>query len=300
MGIYLSKPNKTKHSQVGEVINLKYGLSAMQGWRMSMEDSHISEPEFGDRVSLFAVFDGHGGPEVAKFCNKYFPKYLKENKNYISGNYKTALEETFLKMDEILMSDGGSDLLKEFRSEQDMSNSFAGCTANVVLFVKDTVYVANAGDSRAVIYNNANEVIPLSFDHKPDVEIEKKRIHNAGGYVSEGRVNDNLNLTRAIGDLEYKKNPALKPQEQIISAFPDVMERKITKDDTYMLIGCDGIWETLTAKDIFTIADQRVKNNPDVKLSIVVEELLDRLIAKETIEGIGCDNMSAIFIQFIH
>ena len=53
----------------------------------------------------------------------------------------------------------------------------------------------------------------LSVDHKPDDEVEKMRINKAGGYVSEGRVNDNLNLTRAIGDLEYKKNKKLKPEE---------------------------------------------------------------------------------------
>lgn len=287
-------------SEDGENSYLRYGVSAMQGWRMTMEDAHISEHSLADGICLFAVFDGHGGPEVAKFCSKYFPKYLKENQYFITGNYKTALEETFLKMDELLMSDEGSDLLKEFRADHEMSTSFAGCTANVVLIVNDVAYCANAGDSRAVIFTNSGEVVPLSFDHKPDVETEKKRIHAAGGYVSDGRVNDNLNLTRAIGDLEYKKNPALKPQDQIISAFPDVMERKIAKDDVYMLIGCDGIWETLTAKEILNIADQRVKANPDVKVSTVVEELLDRLIAKETIEGVGCDNMSAILIQFKH
>lgn len=53
----------------------------------------------------------------------------------------------------------------------------------------------------------------MSIDHKPDQEIEKKRITEAGGYVSEGWVNDNLNLSRAIGDLEYKKNLSLKPEQ---------------------------------------------------------------------------------------
>ena len=235
---------------------------------------------------------------MAKFCSKHFPPALKSNANYVAGNYKAALEETFLKMDEMLLSSEGPNLLREFRAESDVNNSFAGCTANVVLIVNGIAYVANAGDSRAVIYTNDGEVVALSTDHKPDLETEKQRIHNAGGYVSDGRVNDNLNLTRAIGDLEYKKNPALKPQEQIISAFPDVLEHKFNKSEKFMLIGCDGIWETLSAKDIFSIADQRIKNNPDVKLSIVVEELLDRLIAKETMEGVGCDNMSAIFIQF--
>lgn len=300
MGIYLSKPNTTKNSQIGDGAGLKYGVSSMQGWRMTMEDSHISDPHFAEGASLFAVFDGHGGAEVAKFCSKHFPPTLKANLNYQQGNYKAALEETFLKMDEMLLSSEGPNLLKEFRAESDVNNSFAGCTANVVLLVDGIIYVANAGDSRAVVYTQDGEVVALSTDHKPDLETEKQRIHNAGGYVSDGRVNDNLNLTRAIGDLEYKKNPALKPAEQIISAFPDVVEHRINKGEKYMLIGCDGIWETLSAKDIFSIADQRIKNNPDVKLSIVVEELLDRLIAKETMEGVGCDNMSAIFVQFSH
>lgn len=300
MGIYLSKPNTTKNSETGETDKLKFGASSMQGWRMTMEDAHIAASSLDNEISLFAVFDGHGGPEVAKFCSKYFPQYLKENQNYVDGKYKEALEETFLKLDEVLLSDEGSNLLKEFKADGDINNSFAGCTAIVVLTVGDTMYIANAGDSRAVIYTNDGDIVPLSTDHKPDLDTEKKRIHNAGGYVSDGRVNDNLNLSRAIGDLEYKKNPALKPQEQIISAFPDVMERKLTKNDKYLLLGCDGIWETLSTKDIFNIADQRIKNNPDVKLSVVVEELLDRLIAKETIEGVGCDNMSAILIQFIH
>jgi len=208
MGIYLSKPNTTKSSQVGDGPSLKYGVSSMQGWRMTMEDSHISEPHFTDNASLFAVFDGHGGAEVAKFCSKHFPPTLKANNNFIQGNYKAALEETFLKMDEMLLSSEGPNLLREFRAEGDANNSFAGCTANVVLIVNNTLYVANAGDSRAVVYTNDNEVVALSTDHKPDLETEKQRIHNAGGYVSDGRVNDNLNLTRAIGDLEYKKNPS--------------------------------------------------------------------------------------------
>lgn len=45
----------------------------------------------------------------------------------------------------------------------------------------------------------------MSEDHKPDLPGEKDRIIKAGGFVSEGRVNANLNLSRALGDLEYKK-----------------------------------------------------------------------------------------------
>ena len=71
-------------------------------------------------------------------------------------------------------------------------------------------------------------------------------MRKAGGFISEGRINGNLNLSRAIGDLEYKKNSDLKPEEQLISAYPDVTERDLESDDEFILMGCDGIWETLS------------------------------------------------------
>ena len=82
MGIYLSKPNTEKESQKGENEKLLYAVASMQGWRMNMEDAHISELNMENGISVFGVFDGHGGPEVAKFCAKYFNEKLKENENF--------------------------------------------------------------------------------------------------------------------------------------------------------------------------------------------------------------------------
>lgn len=65
----------------------------------------------------------------------------------------------------------------------------------------------------------------MSKDHKPDDPIERKRITNAGGFIAEGRVNANLNLSRAIGDLEYKKDKTKKPEDQMITAYPDLKVR---------------------------------------------------------------------------
>ena len=82
MGIYLAKPNKNKTSEDGESKDLRYGMSSMQGWRMNMEDSHICQINLEKDIDLFAVFDGHGGHEVADFCAKYFSSCLKENENF--------------------------------------------------------------------------------------------------------------------------------------------------------------------------------------------------------------------------
>ena len=77
--------------------------------------------------------------------------------------------------------------------------SDSGCTAVVALLRGNTLYVANAGDSRCVL-SRQGRAIPLSADHKPEDEPEKARIERAGGVVTaDGRVNGGLNLSRAIG-----------------------------------------------------------------------------------------------------
>ena len=157
----------------------------------------------------------------------------------------------------------------------------AGCTAVVAVVKGNELWVANAGDSRAVLCRGG-QALALSEDHKPQSETERNRITAAGGFVSDVggvsrsaspashalphplcqglctrcfvhacssarcahvrstihckvprmslkgcelcRVNGNLNLSRAIGDLKYKGNEKLAPAEQIITAQPDIVK----------------------------------------------------------------------------
>ena len=47
----------------------KYAASSIQGWRDHFEDTHICQAgNFLGKDSFFAVFDGHGGAECAKYC----------------------------------------------------------------------------------------------------------------------------------------------------------------------------------------------------------------------------------------
>src|ERR1700712_2621080 len=102
-----------------------------------------------------------------------------------------------------------------------------------------TVHKGNAGDSRSVL-GVKGRAKPLSFDHKPQNEGEKARIQAAGGFVDFGRVNGNLALSRAIGDFEFKKSADLSPEQQIVTAFPDVITHEISPDDEFLVIACDG------------------------------------------------------------
>jgi serine/threonine protein phosphatase PrpC len=125
-----------------------------------------------------------------------------------------------------------------------------GCTANVIL-IDDMkkLYIANAGDSRCVL-GRAGKAVPLSFDHKPDNQEEKERIEKAGSIIQEGRVDGNLNLSRSLGDLKYKVNKNLKPEEHPVTANPDVKIEALTGDEDFIIMGCDGIWETKTNEEM--------------------------------------------------
>lgn len=69
---------------------------------------------------------------------------------------------------------------------------------------------------------------------------EKNRITAAGGFVDFGRVNGNLALSRAIGDFEFKKSAELSPENQIVTAFPDVEQHDLTDEDEFLVLACDG------------------------------------------------------------
>ena len=83
MGDFLSQPDKTKHSESGAQGNIRYVACGMQGWRRSMEDAHIAYINIESQgVSLFGVFDGHGGNEVAVFVKNHFKDELLKLESY--------------------------------------------------------------------------------------------------------------------------------------------------------------------------------------------------------------------------
>ena len=75
-----------------------------------------------------------------------------------------------------------------------------GTTSCVVLITQDEIYCANAGDSRGVL-NCGGTAVGLSEDHKPMNPGESKRIRAAKHFVEDDRVDGNLALSRAFGDL---------------------------------------------------------------------------------------------------
>ncbi|KAL4855454.1 putative protein phosphatase 2C 11 [Chlorella vulgaris] len=300
------------------------------------EDAHIAEVLKED-CHIFGVFDGHGGPEVAKFCSKRMPTELQQQPAFQQGRYEASLTQVFHRMDELMRSREGFNELEALRKEvegkdgdggeeeedtydmlrklvdpasgqqapestlQPEATVQAGCTAVVALLMGDRLYVANAGDSRAVLCRGG-KALAMSEDHKPAAPDERARIMAAGGFLSEiggiTRVNGNLNLSRAIGDLRYKMNADLEPKDQIISAEPDVTSQQLTAEDTFLVLACDGIWDVMTSQQVVDFVRPRLeKGCPPHE---VASELLNACLANDPKEarGIGCDNMTAAIVVF--
>lgn len=310
--VYLDKPNKDKNSHDEKSDKLSYGVCEMQGWRLNMEDATINNLDFESDAALFGVFDGHGGKEASSVVKSNYERILKDSEYYSSGDYEKALYDSFLKTDEFLGSSVGKEQMKQValanpesksplmklltggedakspddRSEESFMLDSKGCTANVVLIKGNDVYCANAGDSRCVLASEG-KAINLSEDHKPDNEIERTRIINAGSEIVEGRVDGNLNLSRSLGDLRHKQKPGLKPEEQAITCAPDLKKVTIKPTDDFIVMACDGIWEQKSSQEIVDFIYERIKKT--TKLSKIIEELFESIISPDytVTQGLG-------------
>lgn len=332
MGTYLSCPRTDKVSEDGENCQIKYGASNMQGWRASMEDAHAAVLDFDSCTSFFGVYDGHGGKVVAKFCAKYLHQVVKSEADK-NGDLCESLQTAFLRMDEMMKGQRGRRELAilgdkqsrdttlldrstwstprdvEIRTEvedddwtseeahEDFSGPTSGSTACVSLIQKNKLIVANAGDSRCVL-SRKGQAYNLSRDHKPDLEKERERIIQAGGFIHAGRVNGSLNLARAIGDMEMKQNKFLPPEKQIITACPDINVVELCEDDEFLVLACDGVWDVMSSQEVVNFIHEHI--DVEKNLSAVCEKVLDKCLAPSTALGEGCDNMTIIVVQLQH
>lgn len=122
----------------------------------------------------------------------------------------------------------------------------------------------------------------MSFDHKPECEVEIARIEAAGSTIQEGRVDGHLNLTRALGDLKFKQKEGLKAEEHPITANPDVFEYEFGAECDFILMGCDGVWETKSNEEMVEWVYNKLEQAPDKSvesLKTIVSDLLNELIS---------------------
>ena len=190
----------------------------------------------------------------------------------------------------------------EAEEEAEFEGPESGCTAivavldwrNVAEGGRGELVVANVGDSRCVL-SRGGKAVAMSEDHKPENAEEARRIAAAGGFVINGRVNGNLNLSRAFGDAEYKQRRDLPPEAQIVTVAPDVRAVALERGDDFFLLACDGIWDVMSCQEaVDFVRERRARGEA---LEQICAAACDHCLAPNTDgPGDGCDNMSIMVV----
>ncbi len=250
---------------------MKINSYSLQGLRESNEDQHVyftnldgSEKSINN-VNFVGLFDGHGGKTVSKFLKKNIPKHFAK---IIDKNTFTHTQSASKFLNNVF-----NEVESKLEKQHPRACSYTGSTALCGIISKNPnngkkiLWVANVGDSRAVMLNGSSEILQLSVDHKPNSAPEKKRIEQLGGKSrikydgSDWRVND-LSLSRAFGDVESKP---------YITHLPQIFKYNLNKNDKFIIFACDGLWDVVSNKSavnyILKLQTNNFKGNYAQKLA---------------------------------
>ena len=138
----------------------------------------------------------------------------------------------------------------------------------MALLSGDELTVANVGDSRGVMCDHQGRTVPLSFDHKPQLAQERKRIKKAGGFITFNgvwRVAGILATSRAIGDYPLK-------DRKFVVADPDIQTFDLTEvKPQFLILATDGLWDAFSNEEAVMYVKERLDEPHFGAKSIVLQ-----------------------------
>lgn len=185
------------------------GWAETTGKRPSMEDAWAAYSQGKDTnaLDIFGVFDGHRGDTAAKYAAEHLPSTITSVMR-TSKNPADWLRIGFMQTNAAMKQAGIT----------------TGTTVVVGMYWRNTVYLANAGDSRCVhgkVTPGGYVATRMTQDHKPERLDETERIIALGGEVQTnvnkegkvvGRVNGRLGVSRALGDFDLQPYVICDPE----------------------------------------------------------------------------------------
>ncbi|OEL21024.1 putative protein phosphatase 2C 29 [Dichanthelium oligosanthes] len=219
-------------------------------------------------ATLVGVYDGHGGPEAARFVNRRLFSLIQDYAAENGGLSAEVIQKAFGATEDEFVG-----MVQKAWPQQPRIMSVGSCCL-VGAIENGTLYVANLGDSRAVLGHRAapgrgKRVVAerLSRDHNvadEDVRREVAEMHPDDSHIvlnSHGvwRIKGIIQVSRSIGDVYLKKpdmcrsNPMLQQslcpfplRRPVMSAVPSIKTRKLRPGDRFVVFASDGLWEQLS------------------------------------------------------
>ncbi|KAF5184665.1 phosphatase 2C [Thalictrum thalictroides] len=242
-----------------------YSIAVVQA-NSSLEDQ--SQVFTSPSATYIGVYDGHGGPEASRFITNHLFPYL----------HKLASEQGGLSVDVIKKAFDATEqeflrIVKQSWTSHPQIASVGSCCL-VGAISGDILYVANLGDSRAVLGRRVSNgrrssvVVAerLSTDHNVAVEEVRKEVealHPDDSHVvvyTRGvwRIKGIIQVSRSIGDVylkkpEFHRDPLFQQfgspvplKRAVMTAEPSIQIRKLKPQDLFLIFASDGLWEQLS------------------------------------------------------
>nr|CAB3446431.1 unnamed protein product [Digitaria exilis] len=255
--------------------DLRYSFLSQRGYYpesldKANQDSYCIHTPFGTSPDdhFFGVFDGHG--EYGAQCSQFVKRRLCENllRDYrFRTDAVLALHSAFVATNSQLHADT-------------LDDSMSGTTAITILVRGKTIYVANTGDSRAVIAEKRGDdivAVDLSIDQTPYRLDELERVKECGARVLtldqiEGLKNPDVQcwgteesddgdpprlwvqngmypgtaFTRSLGD---------SVAESIgVIADPEIFVLDLNSKNPFFVLASDGVFEFLSSQTVVDMA----------------------------------------------
>ncbi|KAF1774395.1 Protein phosphatase 2C family [Phytophthora cactorum] len=305
-------------------MRVQVGVSLAQGARPYMEDRYSvierlldDEEDTDSSPSLLAVYDGHNGAYASEYARRRFKDMLGENEDLVEISRRAQHSD---------LTEGDVDKIRELLILQRtvILNKRDGSTVLLGLLVGGKLFVANLGDSRAVLAqadeasdDEEEEDVPsavrLSVDHKPDLTEETERVEDAGGKVifsgcwrvAHDQIPLRLAISRSLGDHPLKTNMPASCSAPLVSVVPDVRVLNVEAAGEYLVFASDGLWDRLSDDDAAKIVRAKVTefhwseeptSSEDVTkeaLQFAANALVEAALLKRSM-----DNITAMVISF--
>ncbi|XP_062003136.1 probable protein phosphatase 2C 68 [Rosa rugosa] len=235
-----------------------------------------SQVETGRDATFVGVYDGHGGPDASRFISDHLFVNLMRH-----AREKTTISEDILRSAFSATEDGFLTLVRRTCGIKPVIAAEGSCCLVGVIW-SGTLYVANLGDSRAVIgsLGRSNKIVAEQLNREHNASMEEVRqelrsLHPNDSHIvvmKQGvwRIKGIIQVSRSIGDA-YLKRPefSLDPSfprfqlseplgRPVLSAEPSVCTRVLRPEDRFIIFASDGLWEHMTNQEAVEI----VHNNP--------------------------------------
>ncbi|GMI74451.1 Arabidopsis Pp2c clade D 6 [Hibiscus trionum] len=274
----------------GQHINGEFSMAVVQANNLledqsQLESGCLSSHDSGPYGTFVGVYDGHGGPETSRYINDHLFQHLKRFTSEQQGMSVDVIRKAYQATEEGFLSL----VTKQWPMKPQIAAVGSCCLVGVIC--GGTLYVANLGDSRAVLgraVKATGEVlaIQLSAEHNVCIESvrqEMKSLHPDDSQIvvlkhNVWRVKGILQISRSIGDVylkkaEFNREPLYKKfrlrepfKRPILSADPSISVHQLQPQDQFVIFASDGLWEHLSNQEAVDIVQNHQRSGSAKRL----------------------------------